>query len=113
MRPGLAPGEHSPGDAMHSIRELGAFGLALSVGMLVVVWQPHRASGLLPMAMALAAGLALTAGADIVSGRSGLLDEAPHLLEVGGVLLLWRLARTTAASPPSASASTSMPAAAA
>jgi predicted anti-sigma-YlaC factor YlaD len=103
----LIIGEHSPGDAMHSIRELGAFSLALAVGMLVVVWQPQRAGGLLPMAAALVAGLAITAAADIVTGRSDLLGESPHLLEVVGLVLLWRLARTvTSAAPPSSAVGT-------
>ncbi|HEY8545804.1 MAG TPA: zf-HC2 domain-containing protein [Acidimicrobiales bacterium] len=86
-------------DALHATRELGAFGLALAVGMLVVAWQPQRAAGLLPMAMALAAGLTVTAVADMVAGNSPILAEAPHLLELVGVLLLWRLAATTPVAP--------------
>ena len=86
-------------NALHTTRELGAFGLALAVGMLVVAWQPQRAGGLLPMAVALAAGLTITAVADIVTGHSPVVGEAPHLLELVGVLLLWRLASTVGGSP--------------
>jgi predicted anti-sigma-YlaC factor YlaD len=85
------------GSALHTTRELGAFALALAVGMLVVAWQPRRAGGLLPMAAALAAGLVITGVADMVSGHSPVVAEAPHLLELVGVLLLWRLASN---SPP-------------
>ena len=87
------------GSALHTTRELGAFGLALAVGMLVVAWQPHRAAGLLPMAVALAAGLTVTAVADMVTGHSPIVGEAPHLLELVGVLLLWRLASSAPDAP--------------
>lgn len=83
-------------NALHTTRELGAFGLALAVGMLVAAWQPERANGMLPMAGALAAGLIATAVADVVTGHSPILGEAPHLLELIGVVLLWRLATTSA-----------------
>jgi predicted anti-sigma-YlaC factor YlaD len=82
------------GSALHTTRELGAFSLALAVGMLVAAWQPERAGGLLPMAGALAAGLIATAVADVVTGHSPIIGEAPHLLELVGVVLLWRLATT-------------------
>ena len=87
------------GSALHTTRELGAFGLALAVGMLVVAWQPQRAAGLLPMAVALAAGLTVTAVADMVGGHSPIVGEAPHLLELVGVLLLWRLAGSAPETP--------------
>lgn len=80
---------------LHVSRELGAFAVALSTGMLVAAWQPQRAIGLLPAAVALGAGMLLTAAADVVSGHSPALGEAHHLLELIGVVLLWRLARAT------------------
>jgi len=95
----LLAGEHS-GIALHHMRELGSFSIALAVGLLVVAWQPQRASGLLPMATVLVAGLVLTAVTDIVSGRSSGLGESPHLLEVAGVVLLWCLARTNSGAAP-------------
>jgi predicted anti-sigma-YlaC factor YlaD len=94
----MLAGEHS-GIALHHMRELGSFSIALAIGLLVVAWQPQRASGLLPMAAVLVAGLTLTAAADIVSGSSSGLGESPHLLEVVGVVLLWRLARTNPNAP--------------
>lgn len=84
---------------LHTARELGAFGVALSVGMLFVAWQPRRASGLFPVALALCAGVLATAVADVISGRSPVLGEAPHLLELVGVVLLWRLTRTVDPAP--------------
>jgi predicted anti-sigma-YlaC factor YlaD len=90
--------ERDSGSALHTTRELGAFSLALAVGMLVAAWQPERAGGLLPMAAALAAGLVATAAADVITGHSPILGEAPHLLELVGVVLLWRLAATSGGS---------------
>jgi predicted anti-sigma-YlaC factor YlaD len=85
---------------LHSGRELGAFGVALSVGMLVVAWQPQRANGLLPVALALSAGMLVTAVADTVSGHSPMMGEAHHVLELVGVVLLWRLTRLNGSTPP-------------
>lgn len=87
--------EQHSGSAQHHTRELGAFGVALAVGMLVAAWQPERARGLLPMAGALAAGLLATAIADGFAGNSPIIGEAPHLLDLVGVVLLWRLASTS------------------
>jgi predicted anti-sigma-YlaC factor YlaD len=84
---------------LHTTRELGAFGVALSVGMLVVAWQPRRAAGLLPVAVALCAGVLVTAIADVISGRSPMLGEVHHVLELVGVILLWRLSRTVEPTP--------------
>ena len=44
------------GATVHVAREVGSFGVALAVGLLVAAWQPARAWGLLPLAAALVAG---------------------------------------------------------
>lgn len=79
----------------HLARELGAFGVALGLGLLAAAWQPSRAHGLLPMVGTL--GLVVCAGAlvDLAAGRAGLLAESTHLLQVSGVGLLWLLSRRT------------------
>jgi predicted anti-sigma-YlaC factor YlaD len=92
----MGPEDDTP---LHSGRELGAFGVALSVGMLVVAWQPQRANGLLPVALALSAGMLITAIADIASGHSPALGEVHHVLELVGVVLLWRLTRVNGPTP--------------
>ena len=43
------------GATTHIARHLGAFGLALSLGMAYAAWRPHRAFGMLPFAVALVA----------------------------------------------------------
>jgi predicted anti-sigma-YlaC factor YlaD len=101
--PELAIHSHASHDA-HMTRELGAFGVALAIGMLVVAWQPHRASGLLPMTFALTTAVTVTAVADVVLGHSGPSGQATHFLELIGLVLLWRLARTNRAAAASRSA---------
>jgi predicted anti-sigma-YlaC factor YlaD len=90
--PALVLGEDA-GATVHVARELGAFDVALAVGLLVAAWQPLRAWGLLPVAAALALVMAGTAVLDLVDGRTDTVAEAHHLLDVAGVLLLWLVAR--------------------
>jgi predicted anti-sigma-YlaC factor YlaD len=77
----------------HAGRELAAFNVAFAVGLLVAVWQPRRATGLLPMAAALAGAMTIVGVADLASGRASLLDEAYHVLELAGLVALWSVAR--------------------
>lgn len=82
-----------PGASVHVARELGAFDVALAVGLLVAAWQPARAWGLLPVATALALVMLGTAGLDLAEGEVSTLGEAHHLLDLAGVALLWLVAR--------------------
>lgn len=79
----------------HVARELGAFDVALAVGLLVAAWQPARAWGLLPVAAALGLVLVGTAVLGVVDGSASTLGEAHHLLDLAGVALLWLVARDT------------------
>jgi len=81
------------GSATHVARELGAFDVALAVGLVVAAWQPARAWGLLPVGAALALVLGFAAVADVLEGSATVLDESHHLLEVAGLALLWLVAR--------------------
>jgi predicted anti-sigma-YlaC factor YlaD len=89
------------GHSAHMTRELGAFGVALAIGMVVVAWQPQRAGGLLPTTFALTTAVTGTAVADLVLGHSGPSGQAGHFLQLVGLVLLWHLARSTRPSPPS------------
>lgn len=88
------------GTAVHAARELGAFDVALAVGLLVAAWQPDRARGLLPVAGALVLVLAVTAVADVLEGSASALGETYHLLEAAGLALLWLVAREARTSDP-------------
>lgn len=82
--------------AAHASRELGAFSVAFGIGLLVVVWQPRRASGLLPMAGALVATMLLAGVADLVSGAAAPAEELLHVSELVGLAGLWAMARRSA-----------------
>lgn len=80
-------------EGLHTTRELGAFQLALAVGLLTAAVQPSRAWGLLPLAGVLAAALVVTATVDVLAGFTSLQAESIHLLEVAGIGLLWWVGR--------------------
>jgi predicted anti-sigma-YlaC factor YlaD len=76
----------------HAARHLGAFAVAYGVGLLVVVVRPARARTMLPVAIVVAAALAIGAIVDLVQRRIPLVGEAAHLPEVVSVALVWMLA---------------------
>lgn len=80
------------GAETHTARHLGAFGVALAVGLAFCAWKPHRAFGLLPFTAALVATMLLSATFDLVDGGSTALSEATHVSEMIGLALLWMLA---------------------
>jgi predicted anti-sigma-YlaC factor YlaD len=80
---------------VHIAHEEGAFAMALAVGFVVAAWRPDRAKGMRTVVGATAALLVVTAIADLVSGRTGVADEAPHALAVVGWLLLAYVAAAT------------------
>lgn len=77
--------------ARHEGRHLGAFGVALGIGLFWAALRPERASGLVPLAAALAGTTMVGALVDVFSGEASVLTESSHGLEMAGVLLLWRL----------------------
>lgn len=84
---------YDAGASMHAARELGAWNVALGAALLAVVLRPARAGGLVPFAGALALTMVLGAVADLVSGRTAVVAESQHLLELVGLVLLWITAR--------------------
>lgn len=81
-----------PGASIHVARELGSFDVAIAVGLLWAAWQPQRAAGLLPLAVALAGAMVLTGVLDVVGDDAPALGEAHHVLDLAGLALLWALA---------------------
>jgi predicted anti-sigma-YlaC factor YlaD len=77
---------------IHVAHEMGALDVALGTGFLVAAWRPLRAQGMRTLVGCAALLLVLTTAIDLAAGRTGLGDEAPHLLVVAGWLLLWRAA---------------------
>jgi predicted anti-sigma-YlaC factor YlaD len=80
------------GATTHVARHLGAFALALAVGLLYAAWRPHRAFGLLPFAAALVVAMGLGALFDVIADRRSPLSEVVHLTELIGLWLLWMIA---------------------
>jgi predicted anti-sigma-YlaC factor YlaD len=85
--------ELTAGTGAHSLRDLGAFQLALAVGFLVAAVRPTTAPGLLPTAAALALCLLAVVGLDIAAGQTTSAGEATHTTELLGVALVWLIAR--------------------
>jgi predicted anti-sigma-YlaC factor YlaD len=80
------------GAPLHLARELGAFQLALAVGLLLVAWQPQRRLQLLPVLAVLSICPAVIAVLDVVVGRTPASAEGHHLLQLAGLGLVWLLA---------------------
>ena len=76
----------------HQARHIGAFGVALAVGFAYVAWRPHRAIGLLPFSMALMLTMTLSALFDVIDGGRSVLQEAVHVSELVGLVLVWMIA---------------------
>lgn len=83
---------HVNGAEVHLARHLGAFGVALGVGLAYVAWRPHRAYGMLPFAGALIMTMLLSAGFDIVENGRSAISEVGHLTELAGLGLVWLVA---------------------
>lgn len=83
------------GAPIHVSHEMGSFDMAVAVGFLVAAWRPGRAQGMRALLGAAALLLVATAVLDLAQGRTSVGDEAPHLLVVGGWLLLRHVAVLT------------------
>ena len=91
---------HATGSDAHAARHQGSFAIAYAIGLLVVALRPAKARGMLPLAAALAACLAITAVIDIADGRTPMIAELHHLPELVGLVLVWLLARPAALPAP-------------
>jgi predicted anti-sigma-YlaC factor YlaD len=83
---------------VHTARHLGSFGVALGIGLVVAAWRPDRVAGLLPLATALVVCLAVTSILDVTTAHVPASGELNHATEVVGLVGLWLLSRTPAAS---------------
>lgn len=83
---------HDHGAPVHVAHELGSLDAAVGLGFLAAAWRPSLAAGMRAVMGAAALLLVSTAILDLVAGRTGLGEEAWHLVVVVGCLLLWRAA---------------------
>ncbi len=75
----------------HVDRHLGAFTVAVSIGLLFAALRPERAYGLVPVAVALVATMVAGGVADTLGGQQSIAAESRHLLDLIGMVLLWLL----------------------
>jgi predicted anti-sigma-YlaC factor YlaD len=80
------------GAPLHLARELGAFQVALAVGLLLAAWQPQVKAQLLPVVAVLSVCPAVIAALDIAAGRTPAAGEGHHLVQLAGLGLVWLLA---------------------
>lgn len=80
------------GVEVHQARHLGAFGVALGIGLGFVAWRPHRAHGMLPFAGALIAMMPVSAAFDIIENGRNAISEVIHVSEIAGLVLVWMIA---------------------
>jgi predicted anti-sigma-YlaC factor YlaD len=80
------------GAPLHLARELGAFQVALAVGLLLAAWQPQRRTQLLPVVAVLSVCPAVIAVMDVAAGRTPASAEGHHLVQLAGLGLVWLLA---------------------
>lgn len=80
------------GPEAHFARHLATWQIGFGVGMIVAATMSRLTYAMLALASTLAT-LTITASLlDISMGHSALLAESVHLIEIAGVLLLWRVA---------------------
>ncbi len=73
---------------MHAAHELGSFNLALAIAFAVGAVRPRLSAGLAWPCGIAAAGLLVTALADLAGGQAIGADEAQHLVALAGAALL-------------------------
>lgn len=81
---------------VHAAREVGALEVSLALGFLIAAARPARAWGMVPLVVAVVAGLLATSAADVLDGHADLTRESAHLLAAAGSACLWSLARRPA-----------------
>lgn len=77
---------------VHVARHVGSLGAALGFALLYAAWKPTRAYGLLPFVAALAVFMTVSSVFDIVFDQASFWMETTHLVELGGMVLVWLLA---------------------
>jgi predicted anti-sigma-YlaC factor YlaD len=85
---------HDHDAGTHAAHELGSFDLSLAIAFAVGAIRPALSAGLAWPCGVAAAGLVVTAVADLIGGQTIGADEAQHLIAVAGAALLFWQART-------------------
>lgn len=81
------------GATPHATRHLGAFSVAVAIGLFVVVVRPARARAFLALTATLAGAVVVGAVVDLARGATPALAETRHVVEVAAFVVVWLLAR--------------------
>jgi predicted anti-sigma-YlaC factor YlaD len=100
---------HDHDAGAHAAHELGSFDLALAIAFAVGAIRPALSAGLAWPCGVAAAGLVVTAVADLIGGQTIGADEAQHLIAVAGAALLFWQARTIRSGAAGAAVETPRP----
>ena len=74
---------------IHDSQHLGAFGAAIAAAVLFAAWRPHRARGLMPVALALAIAIPLFAVIDLANASLTTGGGIHHIVQMIGLALVW------------------------
>jgi predicted anti-sigma-YlaC factor YlaD len=88
------------GHAAHASREVAAFDVALSVGLLIAAWYPEQARVFAPVVATLVLCFATISAVDVLQGVVTAAQIALHMVAVAQAGLLWLLARSVAPRQP-------------
>ncbi len=77
----------------HLARHVGAFSVALAVGLLIVAWRPERARGTLPILAVMVVGLVWSCLGDLLAGHPLPGSAIAHAADVAGLATVWFLSR--------------------
>ena len=89
----LTAGAGGLGHAAHAGREVAAFDVALSVGLLIAAFYPEQARYFVPVVTTLVLCLATISAVDMAQGVVSPGRVAVHALALGQAALLWLLSR--------------------
>jgi predicted anti-sigma-YlaC factor YlaD len=73
----------------HATHDMGAVWLAMAMISALAAARPRFAAGAAPVVFTLVAASLVIAAVDIAAGRVHLVDESPHLLQLGMAALIW------------------------
>ena len=88
------------GHMAHETRHIGAFSIALGVGLLYAAWRPHRAVGLMPAVISLSGAMLITCTLSLNDGMLPGHAELSHLVAPVAVSGLWWISRSGRAGLP-------------
>ena len=76
----------------HDRHHAAVLAIAVATGLVFSAIQPRLAAGLIPVVSVMAVTNLVIAALDVRAGRATAGNEAQHVFEAVGLLLIWRIA---------------------